>query len=236
MQRVEYNVGIFAKRIFGKMNAIHVTPGPFSIFRRSVFETIGLFKHAHNTEDMEIAFRIQMHGYRIANCPTAEVYTITPRTVKKLYRQRTRWIYGFIQNCIDYRRLFLNKKYGNIGTFTLPFAAVGIVTTVLLFLIGIYHFITFISEKIREISLIGFHFHMPTPSWFFINTELVVVLGVLVLGIGFVIMLLGRQAAEGTMKPSLDMAYFIVGYTIIAPFWLSKAVFNTVLSRKTPWR
>ncbi|MEY2664772.1 MAG: hypothetical protein RIT04_580, partial [Candidatus Parcubacteria bacterium] len=64
MQRVEYNVGIFAKRIFGKMNAIHVTPGPFSIFRRSVFETIGLFKHAHNTEDMEIAFRIQMHGYR----------------------------------------------------------------------------------------------------------------------------------------------------------------------------
>ena len=73
-----------------------------------------------NTEDMEIAFRIQSRGYRIENCPTAEVYTITPRTVKKLYRQRTRWIYGFIQNTIDYRRIFLNRNYGNIGMFTLP--------------------------------------------------------------------------------------------------------------------
>ena len=32
IQRAEYNVGIFTKRVFGYLDAINVTPGPFSIF------------------------------------------------------------------------------------------------------------------------------------------------------------------------------------------------------------
>lgn len=236
IQRVEYNVGVFSKRVLGKMDAIHVTPGPFSIFRRSVFAEIGLFKHAHNTEDMEIAFRIQSFGYRITNCYNALVYTIAPKTLKTLYKQRTRWSYGFIKNVIDYRHFFFNKKYGNMAMLTLPLATVGIVFALYVMLDFIYHVVDFIITKIIKISTVGFHMPHFTFSWFFVNTEMTTILALILIGITLTIALIGRKIAEGSARPSFDILYFLALYGFIAPLWLSKAVFNTLLSRKTPWR
>jgi cellulose synthase/poly-beta-1,6-N-acetylglucosamine synthase-like glycosyltransferase len=120
IQRVEYNMGIFLRKMFGTMNAIHVTPGPFSIFRKKVFDDLGEYRRAHNTEDMEMALRMHKNHYPIANAPLSYVYTVTPHTVKGLYRQRLRWVYGFLANAIDYRGMIFNKKYGNVGIFTSP--------------------------------------------------------------------------------------------------------------------
>src|SRR6185295_16189198 len=53
MQAVEYTFGIFYKKMFDNLSALNVLPGPFSIYKREVFEKIGLFRHAYNTEDME---------------------------------------------------------------------------------------------------------------------------------------------------------------------------------------
>ena len=83
--------------MLGFLGGIHVTPGPFSIFRKKVFDELGPFRKAHNTEDQEIALRMQEHGYRIEHCVDAYVYTVSPNTVGKLYRQRLRWVYGFIK-------------------------------------------------------------------------------------------------------------------------------------------
>src|ERR1035437_3869606 len=55
VQKVEYIIGAFLRSILAELNALYVTPGPFSIFRKSVFEEIGYYKKAHNTEDMEVA-------------------------------------------------------------------------------------------------------------------------------------------------------------------------------------
>jgi hypothetical protein len=66
MQAVEYLMGIFLRKAFGQLDAIQVTPGPFSIFRRSVFDTIGVYRKAHNTEDFEITLR--MHKAGLASC------------------------------------------------------------------------------------------------------------------------------------------------------------------------
>ncbi len=236
VQRVEYNIGVFTKRVLGKMDAIHVTPGPFSIFRRSVFKEIGLFKHAHNTEDMEIAFRIQSFGYRITNCYNALVYTIAPRTLKTLYRQRTRWSYGFIKNAIDYRHIFFNKKYGNMAVLTLPFAVVGIFFALYVTFDFLYNIGRFISRKYVEVSTIGLHTPHFTFGWFFINTEMTTILALVLLMITLTVALIGRKTAEGSARPSIDIIYFMALYGFIAPLWLGKAVFNTLLSRKTPWR
>lgn len=240
MQKVEYEVGVFAKKVFGKMDALHVTPGPFSIFRRSVFAKIGPFRHAHNTEDMEIACRIQKHGYQIKNCATAFVETITPNTFKKLHRQRTRWVYGFIQNSIDYKDMFFNKKYGNIGTFTLPFASISIVSAVLLLGIFIYNCISNLIHLIERYTITGFHISL-TPSlahmnWFYLNTQSFTLLAVVLFVIGISVMLIGKKMSNGTMRPSLDMLYFIALYGFISPIWLGKGLYNSILSRKTPWR
>ncbi len=238
IQRAEYNIGICLKLILGKINAIHVTPGPFSIFRREVFTTLGNYKHAHNTEDMEIAFRMQANHYKITNCPDAYVYTVTPNTVKKLYRQRVRWIYGFLKNSLDYKFLFMNKKYGNVGLFTLPFSLLFIFTS--LYIVGhiVFSFTKYLIQKFIEIRTIGisFHFHPLNFDWFFVNIESITVLAAVLLSISIYFMLKGKKMSEGTMKPGLEMVYFVFLYGFIAPFWLTKAVYNTVLSKDTPWR
>ena len=148
IQNTEYNVSILLKKIMSKLDAIHVTPGPFSLFKREIFEKIGYFKAAYNTEDMEIAFRIQSFRYRIANCPNALVYTVTPDTFKKLYKQRIRWAYGFLKNLQDYRHILFNPKYGNIGMLTLPFAALSIAISILIFWNTVYNFAYYIIEHI----------------------------------------------------------------------------------------
>ena len=106
--------------MLGFLGAIHVTPGPLTIFRKKVFDDLGPYRHAHNTEDMEIAYRMQKNHYKIEQCNDAYVYTNTPETIIKLYKQRLRWIYGFINNTIDYRKILFRKKYGNFSLFILP--------------------------------------------------------------------------------------------------------------------
>ena len=121
MQAVEYTFGIFYKKMFDNISAINVLPGPFSLYRRDVFSIVGFFRHAHNTEDMEIAFRMHAHGLRIGNAHTAHVYTTVPKTLRALIRQRTRWSQGFLQNSRDYAYMYFNRTYGNFGMIALPF-------------------------------------------------------------------------------------------------------------------
>jgi cellulose synthase/poly-beta-1,6-N-acetylglucosamine synthase-like glycosyltransferase len=123
IQKVEYGWGIFLRKMLSYMGALYVTPGPFSIFRREVFDVVGGYKHAHQTEDMELAMRLQTNHIKIANAHNAYVYTVAPATLRKLYKQRLRWTYGFLKNVIDYRFVFFKREYGNLGIFVLPVAS-----------------------------------------------------------------------------------------------------------------
>ena len=120
IQNFEYMVNHFYKSILSHLNAIHVTPGPLSIYRTAIVKNIGCFRDAHKTEDMEIAMRIQKMNYTIRQSDTSFVYTKTPRKLGDLYRQRHRWNYGTFKNLLDYRSMLLNKKYGDFGVFQLP--------------------------------------------------------------------------------------------------------------------
>ena len=41
------------------MNAVHITPGAFSAYRKSFFDKHGGYDEHNLTEDMEVALRIQ---------------------------------------------------------------------------------------------------------------------------------------------------------------------------------
>jgi cellulose synthase/poly-beta-1,6-N-acetylglucosamine synthase-like glycosyltransferase len=120
VQWFEYSVNHFYKSIISNVNAIHVTPGPLSVYRTKVVKEVGGFRKAHKTEDMEIAMRIQKKQYKIVQCNDAFVYTKAPYTIKELYKQRLRWNYGTFRNLIDYRKMMFDRKYGDFGMFQLP--------------------------------------------------------------------------------------------------------------------
>lgn len=236
-QNIEYDMGVYTKKMMGFMGGIHVTPGPFSIFRKKVFDDLGPYRKAHNTEDQEIALRMQENGYKIDHCADAYVYTNTPNTIPKLFRQRLRWIYGFIKNVTDYRHLLFKKKYGTVSVFTLPVGIIGIIGVIFLLLNVIVNIIKFIYNKFIELNTVGFSgvfkFNF---DWFFFNTKPVLFFSLILYILLVVSIIIGRKMSEGKSGfPFVDIVYFIIVYSIIGPFWIVKAIYNAIRSKETSW-
>lgn len=237
-QKIEYYISVFAKRMLGFLGAIHVTPGPFTIFKKEVFDKLGPYNHAHNTEDMEIAYRMQKNHYKIDYCNDAYVYTNTPNTIKKLYKQRLRWIYGFINNTIDYRDVLLKKKYGNFSMFTVPAGIVSVFTVS--FMVGklLLGLVDFIVYKIIEFRTVGIDMSIEAakPDFYFFNTEPFVFLTLLIYSLVIFSIIFGHKMIEGKWKLSAHTISFFLVFSMVAPFWLMTAIYNTVMSQKPAWR
>jgi len=237
LQCNEYNLGVFNKKMFGHLGAINITPGPFSFFRREVFEKIGPFRHAHNTEDMEIAMRLQKNGYKIVNAHQALVYTVGPKKYRDLYKQRLRWVYGYFKNLIDYRQMIFKKKHGNLGLFFLP-------ASILMLLAAFYYTVTvvlgfgeFIYEKILLFRAVGWHWKPVWHfDWFYFNTDSVIFFSLLMLGLTIIVTILGIKLSENRFSFNWHMLYFPLIYPIMSIVWLSKAVYNVLTARKPTWR
>lgn len=237
-QKAEYNMGVYSKKMLGFLGAINVTPGPFTIFRTKVFKDLGPYKHAHNTEDMEIAYRMQRNFYKIDHCNDAFVYTNTPATLKKLFKQRLRWNYGFLNNTIDYRDLIFRKKYGNFALFTLPTGLVSIFTICYLFGSIFYHSINFIYNKILVYQTVGLQYSWPSFNFdlFFFNTHSYLFVNILIYSSVLFAIVFGRRMVENKWSFSYEMLFFLPVFTIVAPFWFMRAMINTVLNKTPAWK
>jgi len=243
IQNAEYNMGIFTRKILGLLDAQYVTPGPFSIFRKEVFKTVGVYRHAHNTEDLEMAFRLQQNHFRIVNANKAVVYTVGPRTLYRLYKQRVRWTGGFIQNTLDYKRMLLNPKYGNLGLLVLPMAMYSIVASMLFLFVSVYFTSISIITSIQQVHMVGFSyptsdfFRTFTLEWWLYHTQTTFLIGTLMtLLIVFAIWYGKRLAGVEDRKNALHIAYFLLFYSLISPFWLVASVYNTIRNRDAAWR
>jgi poly-beta-1,6-N-acetyl-D-glucosamine synthase len=123
VQEIEYFVGFGFSAITNYMlDAVFVTPGPMTLFRKSALLEVGLFDVGNITEDLEMAWRLRKAGYKITYAYEAVVYTIVPQTFRTLLRQRIRWYRGKLSNISKHRDMFLNPKYGYFGMFIMPFS------------------------------------------------------------------------------------------------------------------
>src|SRR3989344_693834 len=237
-QKAEYHMGVYTKKMLSFLGAINVTPGPLTIFRSRVFDELGPYRHGHNTEDMEIAYRMQKNNCKIEHCNDAFVYTNTPNTIIKLYKQRLRWIYGFINNTIDYRDVLLKKKYGNFSLFILPTGVVSILAISYLFGRLVYSSINFIYLKFITFNTIGWNLSFKSYNFdlFFIDTSSYVFLVFLIYLLVIFGIVFGRRMSEGKWVLSFNMIYFLIVFRFLAPFWFLKAIYSTILKRKPAWR
>ena len=139
LQWLEYIVNMFYKRLMSRLNCIHVSPGPFSVYRKDVLKDIGGFDEDNLTEDLEITLRLQSKNYRIIQLLDAEVFTIAPKTFKELFKQRNRWYKGSIINAFRYRRMMFNRKYGDFGFIQMPTIIVSGIVSIILITSLIYY-------------------------------------------------------------------------------------------------
>lgn len=234
-QKIEYTIGALLKRIFGDLSAIQVTPGPFSIFRRKVFEDLGLYKKAYNTEDFEIALRMHKHGYKIGNAPSAFVYTTAPATPYKLFRQRLRWVQGNLLNMMDYRELFFKVQYGHLGMLILPMAVFYYFIALFISVYSLTNFGQWIIQKIEHVSITGIKQPSIHLDWLYVDTSVLSLLAVLLLVITLTLVSFGiRMTRErGSL---LELVSFFIVYPILAPFWLWRAGIDVLRGKHNSWR
>ncbi len=237
-QRPEYYIGAFIKKVLSLIGGTYVVPGPLTIFRKKVFDQLGPYRHAYNTEDLEITYRMQQNHYKIEQCHDAYVYTNIPSTLWKLYKQRIRWIYGSINNLIDYRGLLFRRKHGNFSFFTLPSVVIAILSVSYVFGRAIYSLGHYAYDKFIQLQMTGFYFS-ESPSFldpFFINTKAVFLITALSFLFTVFAIVMGKKIVEGKWRFSMDMLYFFAIFTILVPVWFAKAIFDTLVSRKPAWR
>lgn len=121
LQRVEYILSNFIRRIWSNMQTLFIAPGgAFSLFSTAVLRNLGGFAESGLTEDLEIALRLKEHGYHVVMEPRAMTYTRVPQDWTSLWRQRIRWYRGFLVNHFKYRHLFFRRSHGLFATFQLP--------------------------------------------------------------------------------------------------------------------
>jgi cellulose synthase/poly-beta-1,6-N-acetylglucosamine synthase-like glycosyltransferase len=244
MQNAEFILGIALRHILAAVNGLYVTPGPFSLYRRSVLVKLGGFRYGHQTEDMEMALRIQKAGYIIDSAPRARVYTKAPRSVPALVKQRTRWTSGFLRNMTtDYRKLVGNPRYGALGLIVLPLGFLAILGGLITFFIVIYQLVktgidTYFLTSGMPLSYV-LSTLIPTSfslEWFYLPLTLFIVL-TSIAAIGSVaFMIVGKRISDTPGSLSLGVVAYILVYGLVAPFWLLRSVADVATNTKRTWR
>ena len=157
MQWYEYIINMFYKELMGRLNSVHVAPGPFSVYRKSILEKVGGFDENHNlTEDLEMALRLQSKNYRLIQLLNTTIYTVAPDNLKDLYKQRNRWYKGSILNALHYKKMIFNKNYGDFGIIQMPTILISGVIALVLILSTIYYTIRPYFRHYANLKLIDF--------------------------------------------------------------------------------
>ncbi len=238
MQNVEYILGIMVRHTLATLNGLYVTPGPLTVFRRKMFQELGGFRSAHNTEDTEIALRMQKAGWKIENAPRARVYTKAPRTVGSLVKQRTRWTSGFIRNVFDYRELFGNPRYGVLGLIVLPLGLLIIYSKLVLLPLVFLQTGQSLWGSLMHIAEVplSYTLRMSSFSWFFAPVSALSILGIIATAMTIALIIIGAQISDTKMRFGASFLWYFLLYGLIAPLWVIHSIFDVAFGVRRPWR
>ncbi len=235
MQAVEYLLGVFIRKVYGELDAIQVTPGPFSIFKKEVFDIIGPYRKAHNTEDFEITLRMHKHHLKIVNAHKATVYTFGPGTARGFIRQHLRWARGFLENALDYREMFFKRKYGNFGMVTLPVAFIFTFYEVYVAFYMLYHFVQNIYGHYEKWSTVGISLNIPVFDAFYADTSTLSFVGLVTFTMFLFVIFVARELTSDKQDFYKNFPIFFIFFPFFVGVYITRAVFDTIFKRRNDW-
>ncbi len=243
IQQIEYYLGVFLRKSFASMNAIHITPGAFSAYRKSFFEQHGGFEVGNLTEDMELALRIQNKKKVIENVPDAIVHTIAPAKFRELLFQRRRWYAGLIKNLWNYRPLFGPKK-GPLGAIVLPMAIITIMASITLTPYLVLKTLSKVRAELLDMNSINFQFN----GLFEINkftlerifillfSSKIFLLTILFISLLWCYMMFAKKNMKYSEGVKINFFLFAFFYSILFSFWWIVSLIYVAFNKKVAWR
>ena len=235
---IEYIMGLsLALKMLSFFNAVHVTPGPFSIYRKEVLEKIGMFDPKNITEDLEIAYRIHKGGYKIACCIATKVRTITPETFKSLYRQRKRWYSGALYTINQHRDIVLNPRIGYFS-YIVPYTFLLIFFGLFLFGFSIYLGASHFAKSLSLFSLTGFNFlsYITFNEFDILTLSTLTFFGITAIATTIFSAYVCMKLTEKVIKKKfVGFIGFIFLFFLYQIFWAS-SIFTVLFRKKVDWR
>lgn len=233
LQNFEYRVIAWNRKLLQFLDAVYVTPGPLSLYRKSVLLEIGKFDEENLTEDIEIAWRILKHRYTIGMCLSAVTYVDTPESLKKWWRQRLRWNMGGMQTLNKYKKCMFSREYDMLGIFVIPLFLSFMVLSVFGLTIISY---LFTSKGLFMESVISKH--LATSSKLFPGTtnillsEMFVFFGLLMLILGISLFYIAikdfNKHGNYTKVVSVSAAAYNIAYHILFPLVFLHSVIKLI--------
>jgi cellulose synthase/poly-beta-1,6-N-acetylglucosamine synthase-like glycosyltransferase len=244
IQYCEYFINFFYKRVIGNLDCIHVTPGPFSIYKTEIVRKLGGYDPNNLVEDMELALKIQKQHYRIKQLLVREavVETKAPSNIFSFSKQRNRWYKGAVLNIFKYKEISFNKKYGDFGLFFFPMIIISTIAGLSLFvLLMLTMLIKSIIPLIFKVFLIDLDFaplivkNVTEFSILSVNYQ-VFFMGVMLLFFSMIFLVSSFKYANESIIKNLDC---IIPYIVCYPYILAKVwivVFlDLIVGRKQKW-
>jgi len=103
LQQLEYSQGLAIDRCAQSLgNCVLVVPGAIGIYDAKLLRDILTEANIRSvTEDSEITLEMHKRGAKVGYLNTAHSNTYAPKALKSLWRQRLRWITGWLHNTLD---------------------------------------------------------------------------------------------------------------------------------------
>jgi biofilm PGA synthesis N-glycosyltransferase PgaC len=96
-----------AQNIYG---SIFTVSGVICAFRKRALSDAGWWSPGALTDDVEVTWRMQLAGWRVAFEPKALCWILMPETIKGLWRQRLRWAEGGMQSVLAATPVMLRRR------------------------------------------------------------------------------------------------------------------------------
>jgi len=237
VQNIEYTFNVFFRKMLSFLDAVHVTPGVFSIYRKSALQEIGGFDEHNLTEDMDVALRLHKAGYRIDNELSAVSYTLCPQKWRGLFKQRLRWYRGGISNSVKHRDILFNKRYGNLGMFYMPVNVLAIAAIISIFVTIVWTAGYFITDSITKFSMInwdvGFVIQsIPATLYGALTTPIFLLIIGLIFGIAMIFISFGFVGDDMNRSKFSYFFYLLFYPLILMLFWTIAFVYEIFRFRK----
>lgn len=243
IQQAEYLFGLFIRKAFVSVNAVHVTPGAFSAYRKTFFDKYGMYDEGNITEDLEMSLRIQYNGYTIEYSPESPAYTIAPNKFKALMIQRRRWYAGLMKNTWKYRGI-ISPKYGDLGIFVIPIAWISIFLSVFVISYFIINIPINLKDELLFLIKINFDFaSLFSVSKYTIERTIFHLLsnGIIIFVAFFAIVLriymkFATKKVGKTKGLSVAVTLYFISFAILFGFWWIVSIAYVALNKKIKWR
>jgi cellulose synthase/poly-beta-1,6-N-acetylglucosamine synthase-like glycosyltransferase len=244
-QYIDYSIHNFSRMVIDKMNSIFIASGPFSVFKRSVFEKIGLFDEKNISEDMEIALRAQKNNFKIKFCPEVIIKTVPPDNFKSLLKQRVRWVLGFIDNYMKYRdieNIYLREIV--FGISIILYVLLPLSFLIILYMYGkqLYDFLRYLSSINYDIYYFikySFSFDINTYIFQLLSTsQLILITFSIILLVNFLLFISIYKRYDKS-KSWLSIIYYSVIYLFFSIYFnaifIIVAIYYKLFGRNLRW-